>query len=164
MSEDNSAAFTRLLEGYCELVGLENPEIDADGMVFELGDVVVSVTHDSLFSRLSMSAHVADIETERLPSLSSGLLQLNAALALSGGQAFSADMESGALWLQHSLPLAGLAPERLDREIDGLAEKSLAARGLVAKLTELANSLPAPTPAQEEGVGVKEESLLVFRP
>jgi hypothetical protein len=159
----SDTAFIRLIESYCDEAGIDHPEIGPEGAIFEMEDAAILVTHDSDFDRVSILAPVADVAPERLPLFSVGLLQLNAALALSGGQAFSVDMESGAVSLQQSLPLDGLEPKHLDRDILATAEKARAARGLVSRLGEFADALPAPVPEAPAAVE-HEEPPLVFRP
>ncbi len=151
--------FTRLLEDYCRSVGMGDFEIDPEGGIFELKDVMVIVRHDVEFDRVAMVAHVATLPVGKLGALSPNLLQLNSALALSGGQAFCADMENGDVHLQQSLSLKGLAADELDEQLMTIAEKCHAARELLAKLEGVAETAH-PRPREEDRI---DPTFMSFR-
>jgi hypothetical protein len=152
--------FTRLLEDYCRSTGMGDFEIEPEGGVFDIGDVTIVVRHDDDFERVSMVAPVGDVEADALTQVAPQLLQLNAGLALSGGQAFCADMESGEVSLQQSLRLKNLSPEDLDACISLLAEKARAARDLLGTLKDtLAQGLEA----TEEAGKAHDPSMVLLR-
>jgi hypothetical protein len=149
--------FTRLLEDYCRSIGMGDFEIEPEGGLFELGDVTIIVRHDDNFERISMVAPIGDVEVDELAQVAPQLLQLNVGLALSGGQAFCADMESGSVSLQQSLPLKNLASEDFDDCLSTLAEKARAARDLLGTLKELGDQ------GESEKVAELDSSHLLLR-
>lgn len=159
MREHEQTVFTRLLEDYCRSVGMGDFEIGPEGGLFELGDVEVVVRHDEDFDRLAMMSLVANIGAENLGNLAPELLHINAALNLSGGQAFSADIDNGDVQLQQSLPLNNLTPDDFDAALAAMAAKSRAARDLITTISE--------GPAKARELIEKAESnpsLMTFRP
>jgi hypothetical protein len=62
------------------------------------------------------------------------LLHLNGALGASGGFAFAADIDDGALLLRRSAPLEAMKSESFDAELAGMAAKCRSARELIATL------------------------------
>lgn len=95
MERREATPFTALLADYCRSLGIDGSATGPEGGLFEVDGVSIAVTVDEDFDRLSMTASVAPIAPEKLPQLAAGLLQLNAASGLSGGQTFSADRSSG---------------------------------------------------------------------
>jgi hypothetical protein len=160
MRTHEQTEFTRLLEDYCRLIGMSDFEIEPEGGVIEFGDVTIILRHDGDFERVSMVAPIGEVEVEGLARVAPQLLQLNVGLAVSGGQAFCADIETGEVSLQQSLPLKNFAAEDFDGYLSALAEKTRAARALIGKLEELAALESA---AGEETRPEPEPSDLLFR-
>jgi len=158
MRANAQTAFTRLLEDYCRSIGMGDFEIEPEGGQFEIGDVTIIVRHDDDFDRLSMMAPVGVVDVEHLGRMAPQLLQLNVGLALSGGQAFCADMESGEVSLQQSLPLKNLTSEDLDHCLSLLAEKVRAARDLLGTLKDAVER-----PEVAEQAGELNPSMLLLR-
>lgn len=136
MRTHEPTAFTRLLEDYCRSVGMGEFEIDPEGGEFVVEDVTVVVRHDEDFGRLAMAATVESVAPEQLEQLAAVLLQLNAALGLSGGLSFCADATSGALQLQQSVPLANIDSEQLDAELALIVTRCRSARELISTLND----------------------------
>lgn len=152
--------FNLLIEDYCREIGMGDIEVGPDGGQFEIGDVDITVMHDVEFECLSMLAFVATVAADKFPTIATHLMQLNFGLAVSGGQAFCADVESGEVSLQQSLPLKNLAPEDLDACLSTLAEKTRAARELLAGLLDLAAMGNEEEAASSTG---SPEASVVFR-
>jgi hypothetical protein len=150
--------FTRLLEDYCRSIGMGDFEVEPEGGFFELGDVTIVVRHDDDFERVSMIAPVGDVQVDLLARVAPQLLQLNMGLALSGGQAFCADMESGEVSLQQSLPLKDLGSENFDNCLSILAEKTRAARDLLGSLKDAGEG---PEAAEEAGKELDPSTVLL---
>jgi hypothetical protein len=127
-----------LIEAYCRAIGMGDIEVGPEGGLFELGDVEIAVLHDADFERLSMLTLVTSVSAGELAQIAPQLLQLNLGLAVSGGQAFCVDVESGEVSLQQSLPLKNLRPEDVDACLSTLAEKTRAARDLLDGLMDMA--------------------------
>jgi hypothetical protein len=107
-----------------------------------------------------MVAPIGEVDANSLGRLAPQLLQLNAGLALSGGQAFCANMESGEVSLQQSLPLKNLSADDVDATLMTFAEKARSARTVLAGL----NDIPFP-PLEEAGQGAAPEApVVLFRP
>jgi hypothetical protein len=136
MRDQESNAFTRLLENYCRSLGMGDFEIGPDGGDFDVDDVTISMRHDVDFGRLAMAAPVTTLLPEQIEEIAPTLLQLNAALGVSGGFAFCMDSATGALQLQQSAPLGGLDVEQIDSQLAAMVEKCRTARDLIATLNE----------------------------
>ncbi|MGJ0509415.1 MAG: CesT family type III secretion system chaperone [Methylocystis sp.] len=160
MRTHEPTAFNLLLEAYCRSIGMGDVEIGPEGGIFEIGDVEVAVQHDDEFERLSMMTVVETVPVERLPQLAPQLLQLNAALALSGGHAFCADIESGELRLYISLALNNTTSEDIDEELAALVAKCRAARELLGAMNEADNLLQA---AASEETKESEDGMVKFK-
>jgi len=162
MERREATPFTALLADYCRSLGIDGSATGPEGGLFEVDGVSIAVTVDEDFDRLSMTASVAPIAPEKLPQLAAGLLQLNAASGLSGGQTFSADRASGEVRLQQSLPLTRLTTERFGLEIGVMAEKCRAARELLARLEQVAETAVEAAGESIDAEG-EEEPFLTFR-
>jgi hypothetical protein len=169
MSAHDASAFTGLLSDYCQSLEIDGSAISAEGGLFDVDGVGVAVTHDEQFDRLCLAASVDHFAPERLRRLAPSLLQLNAASRLSGGQAFSSDMASGDVRLQQSLPLQRLTPEQFGVELAVMAGKCRAARELLARLEQLAETAGAAgasngVESEEPGSEEMAAAFLTFRP
>ncbi len=153
--------FTRLLEDYCRTTDMGDFEIEPEGGVFEIGDVTIVVRHDDDFDRVSMVAPIGDVEPDGLARVAPQLLQLNTGVALSGGQAFCADMDSGEVSLQQSLPLKNLASEVFDDCLSLLAEKARAVRDLLGTLKDASGDA---LEATEQDGEEHDLSMVLLRP
>lgn len=160
MRTHEPTSFNTLLEAYCREIGMGDLEVGPDGGLFEIDDVEIAAMHDVEFERLSMLARVATVPPDALSALLTQLMQLNLGLAGSGGQAFCADMESGEVSLQQSLPLKNLAAADLDACLSTLAAKTHAARDLVAGLIDMAAMANEAEAASSDGSG---EASVVLR-
>jgi hypothetical protein len=129
-------AYTRLIEDYCRTLGAGDVTIDTNASMFEFEDVTIILRHDEMFGRVSMTALVEVLPAEALRRVAPDLLQINGALASSGGYAFGTENESGEVQLHHSLPLEGLDSDALDAALATMTAKCQAARGLLTTLNE----------------------------
>lgn len=135
--------YEELVTAYGHSIGIHDIEVDAEGAVFEIEDVPVTVRPDTASERITLMAEIGDFAAERRGEVTTKLLQLSFATMLNGGLALGASEEQGKYYCLLSLPLPGLEVERFELELIAMMNKAKAAQNLLGIEAEVAQAIAA---------------------